>query len=66
MIGQYFWTLPNLATVHYTVAPKSDSMGLFTSIFTILIADLMMSLDPAFSLGGYRYVRGCDAHRPCD
>jgi YjbE family integral membrane protein len=34
------------------VAPKSDSMGLFTSICTILIADLMMSLDNVLAIAG--------------
>jgi len=34
------------------VAPKSDSTGLFTSIFTILVADVMMSLDNVLAMAG--------------
>jgi len=34
------------------VAPKSDSMGLFASIFTILVADVMMSLDNVLAMAG--------------
>jgi YjbE family integral membrane protein len=35
-----------------TVAPKSNSIGLFTSIFTILLADVMMSLDNVLAMAG--------------
>ncbi len=34
------------------VAPKSDSMSLFASIFTILVADVMMSLDNVLAMAG--------------
>ncbi len=33
-------------------APKSDSMGFFMSIFTILVADVMMSLDNVLAMAG--------------
>jgi YjbE family integral membrane protein len=34
------------------VAPKSDSMGLLMAIFTILVADVMMSLDNVLAVAG--------------
>src|SRR5205823_5635219 len=34
------------------LAPKSDSRGFFMAIFTILVADVMMSLDNVLAIGG--------------